>query len=47
MKNPIWKFNSALPRFMLCLGSEACNEDEKAALGYLKWLLWVLIWEKL
>lgn len=22
------------------------NEDERAALIYLKWLLWVLIWEK-
>lgn len=47
MKNPIWKLNSALPGFMVCLGSEVCNEDEKAVLVYFKWLFWVLIGEKL
>lgn len=32
MKNPIWKLSSVLPSFMLYLGSEAYNEDERAAL---------------
>lgn len=36
MKNPIWKLNNVQPRFMLCLGSEVCNEDEGAVVVYLK-----------
>lgn len=47
MKNLIWKLNSVLFSFMCCLGFEVCNEDEGVVLVYLKWLLWVFIWEKL
>lgn len=46
MKTPIWKLNSKLLSFMLCLGSEVCNEDERAAAVDLKELIWIFIWKK-